>query len=200
MRSRQPLLAGMRLRPGRNALSEHPIIFGAVQYAPLKVKRLIPRSLVDFIRRRVSPRASGSVQPGSGVLVPRDLGFNWLGPFFSSVGLEGDPGAVFSALRAAGYPVYGTPSAAERIAQAVRSSHLFDEQHYRSLVPGLGDLDPALHFVIVGERMGFAPSPHFDPAYYNDRNPNLGPSCLLAHYLAHGKRQGRRPNSVASEI
>jgi glycosyltransferase involved in cell wall biosynthesis len=107
---------------------------------------------------------------------------------------------VFSSLRGAGYPVYETPATAERVAHVVRSSDLFDEQHYRALVPQIGDLDPALHYVIIGERMGFAPCKHFDPAYYNDRNPNLGRSCLLAHYVNHGKRQGRRPISVASTI
>ena len=112
--------------------------------------------------------------------------------------MDGEPGAIFSALRAAGYPVYETPAAAEPVAQTVRASGLFDEQSYRSRVPNLGQLDPALHYVIVGERMGFAPSAGFDPAYYNDRNPNLGRSCLLAHYVKHGRRQGRRPISVAA--
>ena len=50
--------------------------------------------------------------------------------------------------------------------------------------------------MIVGERMGFAPSERFDPAYYNDRNPNLGRSCLLAHYVTHGS--GRAAGRSAS--
>ena len=73
------------------------------------------------------------------------------------------PAAYFSALRAAGYPVYETPAAAERVAQIVRASGLFDEQSYRSRVPNIGQLDPALHYVIVGERMGFAPSAALRP-------------------------------------
>jgi glycosyltransferase involved in cell wall biosynthesis len=194
-------MPGMRLRPGKNALSENPLIFGAVQYAPLKLKRLIPRSLVEFIRRALSPRTSGPVQAASAPAAAElDRRFDWLRPFFASIGLDDEPGAVFASLRAAGYPVYETPSAAEHVAAVVRASGLFDEQHYRSLVPQLGDLDPALHYVVVGERMGFAPSEHFDPAYYNDRNPNLGRACLLAHYVNHGKRQGRRPLSVATTI
>jgi len=194
-------LAGLRLRPGKNALSENPVIFGAVQYAPMKLKRAIPQWLVELIRRRLAPRGSASVPtvatPGEPQHAPS---FDWLGPFFSSVGLDDGPAAVFSRLRAAGYPVYETPAAAEDVARVVRSSELFDEKHYRSLVPNLGDLDPALHYVIIGERMGFAPSEGFDPAYYNERNPNLGRSCLLAHYINHGKRQGRRPTSVASTL
>src|SRR3954452_10303360 len=153
--SQQPSM-GMRLRPGKSALSENPIIFGAVQYAPLKIKRLIPPSVVDFIRRALSPRSAPSV-PAAPNSEP-DRRFVWLHPFFASVELEGEPGAVFSNLRAAGYPVFETPEAAERIAAVVRESGFFDDQHYRIQVPQLGALDPALHYVIVGERMGFAPS------------------------------------------
>src|ERR1044071_1349788 len=95
---------GMRLRPGKNALSENPIIFGAVQYAPLKLKRLIPRSVVEFVRRALSPRSAPSVQATRAPVDARpDRRFEWLRPFFASVGLKGDPGAIFSSLRAAGY-------------------------------------------------------------------------------------------------
>jgi glycosyltransferase involved in cell wall biosynthesis len=200
-RPSQQQLAGLRLRPGRRALSENPIIFAANQYAPLNLKRLIPRPAVEFIRRLLSPRVSRSPVPAAAPApAQRDPKFDWLGPFFASVGLGGEPGATFSALNAAGYPAYDTPAAAERVARIVRESGLFDEQSYRSHVPNIGQLDPALHYVIVGERMGFAPSEAFDPAYYNDRNPNLGRACLLAHYVTHGKRQGRRPISAATTI
>ena len=189
----------MRLPPGKHALSEKPIIFAANQYAPLNLKRLIPRPVVEFLRRLLSPRISDSSAPISAPSeLQRNPRFDWLGPFFASVGMDGEPSDIFAALRAAGYPVYETPAAAERVAGIVRSSGLFDEQRYRSVVPEIGKLDPALHYVVVGERMGFAPSEHFDPTYYNDRNPNLGRSCLLAHYVSHGKRQGRRPISVAA--
>src|SRR3954469_5289492 len=85
--SQQPSM-GMRLRPGKSALSENPIIFGAVQYAPLKIKRLIPRWVVDLVRRALSPRSAPSVQAGPASTEP-DPRFNWLGPFFSSVGVKG---------------------------------------------------------------------------------------------------------------
>jgi glycosyltransferase involved in cell wall biosynthesis len=199
--SPQRALPGLRLRPGKNALSENPIIFGAVQYAPLNLKRLIPRPVVDFIRRLLSRPASGSSAPtASTALAQPDPRLHWLDPYFASAALAGNPAQVFAALRAAGYPVYETPAAAERVARIVRASGLFDEHYYRSVVPMVGDLDPALHYVIVGERMGFAPSAYFDPAYYNDRNPNLGRSCLLAHYATHGRRQGRRPLSAATTV
>ena len=189
--SQQPALSGLRLRPGKRALSENPIIFAANQYAPLNLKRLIPRPLVEFIRRLLSPRTSSSSPPASAPSeLQRDPSFDWLGPFFASVGLDGEPELSFLpyvllAIRSTRPPPL--PSVSRR---SFASSGLFDEQSYRSRVPDLGDLDPALHYVIVGERMGFAPSEHFDPAYYNDRNPNLGRSCLLAHYVTHGKPAG----------
>src|SRR3954453_4009418 len=89
-RTSQPPSRGMRLRPGKSALSENPIIFGAVQYAPLKLKRLIPRSVVDLIRRALSPRSAPSDQAALASTEP-DRRFDWLGPYFSSVGLEGEP-------------------------------------------------------------------------------------------------------------
>ena len=107
--SQQPALSGLRLRPGKHALSENPIIFGAVQYARLNLKRVIPRPVVEFIRRLLSPRASSSAPPDSAPREPqRNPSFDWLDPFFASVGLDGEPSAIFAALRAAGYPVYDT--------------------------------------------------------------------------------------------
>src|SRR3954454_22079204 len=97
-RTSQPPSRGMRLRPGKSALSENPIIFGAVQYAPLKLKRLIPRSVVNFIRRALSPPSAPSVQAGPANTGP-DPRFDWLHPFLASAGLEGEPIAVFSNLR-----------------------------------------------------------------------------------------------------
>lgn len=199
--SHQPPLGGLRLRPGRRALSENPLIFAVNQYAPLNLKRLIPTPAVDFIRRLLSPRVSRSPAPAQAPApAQRDPRFDWLGPYFVSAGLDGEPGAIFSALNAAGYPVYETPSAAEGVARVVRESDLFDAQFYCSHTPTVRQVDPALHYVIVGERMGLAPSERFDPAYYNDRNPNLGRACLLAHYVTYGKRQGRRPISAATNI
>src|SRR6185369_10349935 len=105
--SQQPSMPGMRLRPGKSALSENPIIFGAVQYAPLKLKRLIPRPVVDFIRRALSPRSAPSVQAAAATVdAEPDRRFEWLRPFFASVGHDDEPGAVFSNLHTGGYPVY----------------------------------------------------------------------------------------------
>ena len=71
-----------------------------------------------------------------------------------------------------------------------------------SRVGNLGELDPAMHYVTVGEALGYAPSDKFDPTYYLKRDPDLrGQSTgLLLHYLMVGIKQGRRPVSLASEL
>ena len=196
--SQQPALSGLRLRPGKHALSENPIIFAANQYAPLNLKRLIPRPLVEFIRRLLSPRTSSSSPPASAPSeVQRDPSFDWLGPFFGSVGLDGEPGAILSRLTCCG--LSGLRDCRRRRTCGARSFARAACSTSSCIVrsfPISAQLDPALHYVIVGERMGFTPSAGFDPAYYNDRNPNLGRSCLLAHYVKHGR--GRAAGRSAS--
>src|SRR3954451_15203038 len=115
--SKHVSLAGLRLRPGKNALSENPIIFGAVRYAPLNLKRAIPRPVIELIRRLLSPRdLRTAVAPLIASEPLRDPTLDWLGPYFSSVGLHGPASAIFSSLRVAGYPVYESPAAVERVA------------------------------------------------------------------------------------
>jgi hypothetical protein len=64
---------------------------------------------------------------------------------------------------------------------------LFDANRYGDRFSGtIEALDPALHYVIVGERMDIAPSDGFDPAYYRERYPDIarsGISCL-GHYVS----------------
>src|SRR5436305_6930464 len=83
-------LARLRLRPGKNALSENPLIFGAVQYTPVNLKRAIPSPVVEFIRRLLSPRSSRRAAAAAATAEPlRGPTVDWLGPYFDSVGLEG---------------------------------------------------------------------------------------------------------------
>ena len=64
------------------------------------------------------------------------------------------------------------------------------------------DIDPALHYVIVGEQSGQAPSDRFDPIFYRERYADVGNAGLncLAHYLASGRHEQRRPVSSASNL
>ncbi|HEX7678918.1 MAG TPA: glycosyltransferase family 4 protein, partial [Thermoanaerobaculia bacterium] len=84
----------------------------------------------------------------------------------------------------------------------IGSSALFDAVGYAARAGGLEGLDPALHYVLVGEHMGLAPSTGFDPEYYRDRNPDVSEAAIsgLGHYLEYGRSTGRRPISVAETL
>jgi glycosyltransferase involved in cell wall biosynthesis len=126
----------------------------------------------------------------------------WLYPYFASAGLNDPPALTYATLCEAGLPTYPTQDAAERVAQIIRSSGLFDAEDYAACVGAIGELDPVLHYVIIGERLGYAPSKQFDPLYYSKRYPDVGllPVCLLEHYLTIGKTTACRPVSLASEL
>jgi glycosyltransferase involved in cell wall biosynthesis len=76
----------------------------------------------------------------------------------------------------------------------VRATILFDGDDYRERA-GLDDrdLDPALHYVLLGEGLGTRPSPAFDPSYYAERYPEVLSAglILLLHYAEHGQAEGR---------
>src|SRR5664279_1338257 len=82
------------------------------------------------------------------------------------------------------------------MADEVRESGLFRASYYTAhFPPGTDDLDPAIHYVTVGERMGLAPSPDFDPTYYAARNPDvrMAVASYLLHYTQFGRAEGRMP-------
>jgi glycosyltransferase involved in cell wall biosynthesis len=124
----------------------------------------------------------------------------FLYPYYVSAGFAGPPALTYMRLRAAGWPVYATRAQAETIAASLRASSLFDARGYAARLGDPGDLDPALHYIIVGERMGLIPSDGFDPRYYADRYPDIAPDAAnyLGHYLAYGRMEGRRAVSIAA--
>jgi glycosyltransferase involved in cell wall biosynthesis len=126
----------------------------------------------------------------------------WLYPYFRSAGFSDPPLLTYLALRAANWPVFETRARCESVAAIVRASKSFDAEHYQRQAPDLGSLDPALHYVLVGEQLGLAPSLNFDPKYYVDRHPDIGHYALapLYHYLTKGWRKQRRPISLADEL
>jgi glycosyltransferase involved in cell wall biosynthesis len=127
---------------------------------------------------------------------------SFLYPYYRSVGLDGPPTLTFLLLRAAGWPVYATRAAAHAAAAVIASSDLFDAVAYASRAGGLDGLDPALHYVLVGEQMGLAPCAGFDPTYYGDRYPDVSDAAInrLGHYLAFGRTEGRRRISVSETL
>jgi len=126
----------------------------------------------------------------------------FLHPYFASAGFSGPPAITYLTLRDAGWPVYATRAEAEATAGLIRSSDLFDAASYAARAGNIGELDPALHYVIIGERLGLAPSEGFDPAYYGERyfDNVQNVANRLHHFLTSGRPQGWRPLPVAATL
>ena len=123
-------------------------------------------------------------------------------PYFMSAGYPKPPAITYLQLRAAGQPAYRRLSDAEVWAAAIRTSKRFNADQYAAQFGGIQGLDPVLHYVIVGEHLGIAPSDEFDANYYWERYPDVAReqiSCL-GHYLRFGQEEGRRPVSVAATL
>lgn len=130
-------------------------------------------------------------------------GFNgrFLSPYYHSVGFFGPPALTYVKLLGGRGTMRATPEDAEPLAATIRASDLFDGATYAARVGNLDGLDPALHYVLVGEPMGFEPCSAFDPTYYLERYPDLAQvPNRFAHYLLSGHADGRRPLSVASQL
>jgi glycosyltransferase involved in cell wall biosynthesis len=126
----------------------------------------------------------------------------FLHSYFASAGFSAPPAITYLTLRDAGWPVYATRAEAEAIAGLIRASDLFDAASYAARAGNIGGLDPALHYVIIGERLGLTPSEGFDPAYYGERYvENLrNVANRLHHFLTSGRPQGWRPLPVAATL
>jgi glycosyltransferase involved in cell wall biosynthesis len=124
----------------------------------------------------------------------------FLQPYFASAGFSGPAAITYLTLRDAGWPVYATRAEAEATAGLIRTSDLFDAAGYRARAGNVGELDPALHYVIVGERLGVSPSQSFDAVYYGERYgeeiPDLG--SRLHHFLTRGRVGARRSLPAAA--
>ena len=197
----------MRLERARSALSGPALLRLAVERVPPRAKRLVPLWLKLSIRKLLTREGD----PFSNYVFPEPVPeidpvlqaeAAWLRPYFASVGLTGEPAAVVLALQAQGYPIAVKRADAERAAQAVRASGLFDADYYRANAGDIGDLDPALHYAVAGEREGIAPSERFDPEYYAERYPDLRRSLklLLLHHAVSGPAEGRRGVSIAAGL
>jgi glycosyltransferase involved in cell wall biosynthesis len=197
----------MWLERARAVLSGPALWRRAVERVPPSAKRLVPLWLKLSLRKLLTRQ----VDPFSNYVFPEPVAdidpvlkeqAAWLRPYFGSVGLTDEPTAIVLSLQAQGYPIAVKRAEAERVAQAVRASGLFDADFYRVNAGDIGGLDPALHYAVVGEREGIAPSDRFDPEYYAERYPDLRRSLklLLLHHAVSGPAEGRRGTSIAAEL
>ena len=124
----------------------------------------------------------------------------FLGPFYEAAGLTGPPALRWLELCSMGRALPSNLKEAERPAKAVEDCPLFDASAYRRLLPD--GMDPFLHYVVVGEGLGWRPSAHFDPTYYLDRYPDIAAAGVspLLHFVASGREEGRRPLPLAGSL
>jgi glycosyltransferase involved in cell wall biosynthesis len=130
-----------------------------------------------------------------------DFAGDFLCPYYDAAGLHGPPALTWLELSV--MPGRRAPmnrAEAEGLADRIRASRFLDAATYARRLPGA--LDPAMHYAVVGEALGWCPSADFDPAFYLESYPDVADSGLspLAHYLDSGQHEGRRAIPAASRL
>ena len=116
--------------------------------------------------------------------------------FGEAEGREGRPGAG-----AGGGPAILDAGAMAAVPQALVDEiapHV-DARAYLEAHPEVAraGADPVRHYLALGWRQGFDPSPAFSTRFYLERYPDLAEAGIapLLHYVRHGRREGREPRS-----
>ena len=127
-------------------------------------------------------------------LEPRD-GFEgeFLRPYYEAVGFSVAPALTWlELLLLSGRTPPANRGEAAQLAEEVRNSKFFDARAYAKRLGR--DLDPAMHYAIVGEFLGWPASDEFDAAFYLETYPDLSQAGLapLSHYTRWGHGEGRR--------
>ena len=81
---------------------------------------------------------------------------DYLGPYYLAAGQSDDPLLVWRRLSTLGAVPPATREAAEVAAAFIRESPFFDASFYSRRLPE--GLDPAVHYVVIGEALGWKPS------------------------------------------
>lgn len=118
-----------------------------------------------------------------------------LRPYFQTLAEDKAPAITWLMLRAAGWSLPGSREELTRSVVKVRESGLFDTSFYLAQLGTMTAPDPIIHYLLVGERMGLAPSKGFNPSYYGARYPDvaLAGGNYLIHYAEYGRAEGRYP-------
>ena len=124
----------------------------------------------------------------------------FLAPFYEASGMRGDPVTVWRKLSATCKGLPSTLAEAEKVAAIVRESGLLDIGLYGARLPD--GMDPALHYAVIGERLGWPPSDLFDPYYYSRRNPDIAANGMspLVHYVSFGRSEKRQPKPALGRL
>ena len=135
-------------------------------------------------------------------LDPRD-GFEgeFLRPYYEASGRRGPPALTWLELSV--IPGRRAPmnrAEAEWLANRIRTSRFFDTEAYADGLPT--GLDPALHYAIIGELLGWRPSREFDPVFYLEAYEDVAQHRFspLDHFTEFGLREGRRAVPATSRL
>jgi O-antigen biosynthesis protein len=86
----------------------------------------------------------------------------------------------------------------------IKRSRLFDEGYYVENAPEVQKTTryPILHYVRVGWRQGYDPSPNFNTSYYLSEYPDVLNAGInpLVHYYRKGLEEGRLPRQAMHRI
>ncbi len=166
---------------------------GLFDEAFYRVRARLPAG-ADAVRHYLELGWHWGLQPAA------DFDSAFVQPFYEAAGLHGPPLMIWVELSALGGRLPCTEGEAQWRAERVRPSPVFDAAWYATRLPP--GMDPALHYVLVGERLGWRPSDQFDPAFYIDRYPEipaLGLSPLM-HFEHSGRQEGRRPRAALDRL
>jgi glycosyltransferase involved in cell wall biosynthesis len=122
----------------------------------------------------------------------------FVGPYYAAAGQTANPLRVWRNLSTRGAVPPTTHEEAEAIASTVRQSEFFDAEFYGQGLPQ--GVDPALHYVVIGEALEWAPSESFDPKFYLERHPDIRDISPLMHFQNHGRSEGRKGVSIAQSL
>ena len=125
----------------------------------------------------------------------------FLRPYYEASGYYGPPALTWLELSA--MPGRRAPInhiEAEWLADRVRISPFFEAAAYAERLGG--GLDPAMHYAVIGELLGWPPSREFDPAFYLERYDDVAEQSMspLNHYIENGHREGRRAIPAANRL
>jgi len=189
-------------------------LYGGTRSEPVEVAEdrevLAISGLLDDVRYRLRAGLSDEVDAAAHYveqgwlqgLDPRD-GFEgeFLRPYYEASGWPGPPALTWLELSV--MPGRRAPmnrAEAEWLANRIRTSRFFDAETYGQRL--CGRLDPIMHYVVIGELLGWRPSSEFDPVFYLESHEDVANNALspLDHYIECGQREGRRAVPAASRL
>lgn len=190
------------------------ILPGAPRSVPAEAaedRRLLAISgLLDDARYRLGAGLSDEVDAAAHYLEQGWLqglnpceGFDgeFLHPYYKASGRYGPPALTWLELSVAqGRRAPMNRAEAESLANRIRDSQFFDAESYAQRL--CGEIDPAMHYAVIGELMGWCPSRGFDPVFYLESYEDVanGPLSPLDHYIHHGQHEGRRAVPSTSRL